>query len=142
MDNFIIANWDSVLLVALVVAGLIVMARAGYVKQVRHILFYLVSEAEAQFGGGTGTLKYAAVATWLFERLPAIAKMILTPKTIDELIEEAVEQMKIYLRANEKARLLIEPPDNIILQGIEDIDVEEIADKLKTHIERQPNNIV
>jgi hypothetical protein len=50
--------------------------------------------------------------------------------------------MKIYLRANEKARLLIEPPDNIILQGIEDIDVEEIADKLKTHIERQPNNIV
>ena len=48
------------------------------------------------------------MATWLFERLPAIAKMILTPKTIDELIEEAVEQMKIYLRVNEKARSLIE----------------------------------
>ncbi|WP_409229455.1 hypothetical protein [Gudongella sp. SC589] len=108
MNNFIMANWDSLLLVALVVAGLIVMARAGYIKQVRQILFYLVTEAEAQFGGGTGQLKYAAVATWLFERLPAIAKMILTPKTIDELIEEAVEQMKIYLRANEKARSLIE----------------------------------
>lgn len=108
MSDFIMLNWDSVLLVALVVAGLVLMVRSGYVKQARQILFYLVTEAEAQFGAGTGKLKYAAVATWLHDRLPAIARVILTTKQIDDLIEEAVEMMKIYLRVNERARSLIE----------------------------------
>ncbi len=107
MINFLTAYWDSLLFIAIVVIGLIVLVKKGYNYYAKQILFYLVTKAEAEFGGGTGQLKYAAVTTWLYEKLPAIAKFVLTPKTIDSLIEEAVQQMKKYLEANEKAKVLI-----------------------------------
>jgi hypothetical protein len=101
MINFLTTYWDSLLSIAIVVIGLIVLVKKGYSYYVKQILFYLVTKAETEFGGGTGQLKYAAVTTWLYEKLPAIAKFVLTPKTIDSLIEEAVEQMKKYLTSNE-----------------------------------------
>jgi len=108
MINFLTAYWDSILFIAIVVIGLMVLMKKGYSYYAKQILFYLVTKAEAEFGGGTGQLKYAAVTTWLYEKLPAIAKFILTPKTIDALIEEAVQQMKKYLTSNEQAKVLIE----------------------------------
>jgi hypothetical protein len=103
----LIANWDSVLLVIVFVVGMLVMLKMGYIKQVRHILFYLVTEAEATFGAGTGTLKYAAVTTWLYEKLPTVAKVVLTAAKVDELIEDAVTRMKVYLEENPHAQELI-----------------------------------
>lgn len=108
MLDFLAAYWDSVLFVILFIVALIVLVRKGYGYYAKQILFYLVTKAEAEFGGGTGQLKYAAVTTWLYEKLPVIAKFILTPKTIDNLIEEAVAQMKKYLESNEQAKVLIE----------------------------------
>lgn len=108
MINLLTAYWDSILFIAIVVIGLMVLVKKGYNYYAKQILFYLVTKAEAEFGGGTGQLKYAAVTTWLHEKLPAIAKFILTPKTIDALIEEAVQQMKKYLTSNEQAKVLIE----------------------------------
>lgn len=111
MYEFLIANWDSALVVLLFIVGMIILLKKGYVKQVSEILFYLVTEAEAQFGGGTGELKYAAVTAWLYERLPAIVKILFTVKQIDKLIEEAVQRMKDYLSENAKALELISPSD-------------------------------
>jgi len=108
MINLLTAYWDSILFIAIVVIGLMVLVKRGYSYYAKQILFYLVTKAEAEFGGGTGQLKYAAVTTWLYEKLPAIAKFILTTKTIDALIEEAVQQMKKYLTSNEQARVLVE----------------------------------
>ena len=107
MLNFLATYWDSILCIILFIVVLIALVRKGYGYYAKQILFYLVTKAEAEFGGGTGQLKYAAVTTWLYEKLPAIAKFILTPKTVDNLIEEAVAQMKKYLEANEKAKVLI-----------------------------------
>ena len=108
MLNFLVTYWDSVLVVVILIIGLIVLVKKGYSYYAKQILFYLVTKAEAEFGGGTGQLKYAAVTTWLYEKLPAIAKFILTPKTIDALIEEAVQQMKKYLTSNEQEQVLVE----------------------------------
>lgn len=108
MINFILANWDSVLVVILFILFLLVLIKKGATTQVNEILFYLVIEAEAQFGGGTGVLKYAAVTTWLYERLPSIVKILFTSKQIDLLIENAVIRMKKYLDTNDNARILIE----------------------------------
>lgn len=114
MFDFIIANWDSILVVILFVLFLLVLIRRGATKQVREILFYLVTEAEAQFGNGTGQLKYAAVVAWLYEKLPTIIKILFTEKQIDNLIEEAVTRMKNYLNANNSAKLLILPPNRAL----------------------------
>lgn len=115
MFEFIVANWDSVLIVILFILFLLVLVRKGAIKQVNEILFYLVTEAEKQFGGGTGQLKYAAVVAWLYERLPAIVRLILTTNQIDLLIENAVLRMKKYLDTNDNAKVLILPPDDALV---------------------------
>lgn len=108
MINFITAYWDSILLVVLVIAGCGVAIRVGYKKQVKQMLLYLVTKAEKEFGGGTGQIKFAAVVSWIYERLPAIARLFLTADTIGKLIETAVTKMKEYLAANNEAAKLVE----------------------------------
>jgi galactitol-specific phosphotransferase system IIC component len=100
--------WDSILLILAVIIAIIVMIRQGYIKQVKQGLLYLVTKAEQEFGSGTGELKYAAVADWIYEKLPAIARLFLSAETIDSLIELAVDEMKDYLSINNSAAKLIE----------------------------------
>lgn len=101
-------NIAVVLVMAALVLACVLLLRTKYKAQAAQILLYLVTQAETQFGGGTGQLKYAAVSAWLYERLPAIAQLILPVKVISSLIEEAVIKMKEYLEANEKAKALVE----------------------------------
>lgn len=96
-----------VLLVVAFAVVLFILYKKGYKNFVKQICFYLVCEAEAQFGGGTGTLKFAAVTSWLYERLPVVCKLLFTQKQIDAFIEEAVTKMKEWLKTNDKAQNLI-----------------------------------
>ena len=70
------------------------LVKRGEIKKVNEILFYLAIEAENTFGGGTGALKYAAVVARLYDRLPAVVRLLFTSKQIDLLIENAVIRMK------------------------------------------------
>lgn len=106
--NFITAHWSSILAVLLLIVILVLLVRKGYVKYAKKICFYLVCKAESQYSGGTGTLKYNAVTSWLYDKLPAICKFFFTEKQIDKLIEESVAQMKEWLSDNENAKNLIE----------------------------------
>ena len=103
MLNFLIANWDSVIFVVIVLVGIVVFAKIGYTQQIKDMLLYLVVQAEEKYKDGTGLVKYSAVATWLYEKLPSLAKLIFTSKQIEILIEEAVKRMKEYLQENPKA---------------------------------------
>lgn len=107
MINYLIANWDSVLLVVAFILFIIVLLQKGYRKQVNDILFYLVTKAERDFGKGTGELKYANVTTCVYSRLPLIARFVFTPKQLDRMIENAVTRLKEYLLLNEHVNKLI-----------------------------------
>lgn len=107
MISFIAQHWDSVLVVILFIVACIVLIRKGSTAYVKQMLFYLVTQAEAEYGSGTGELKYAAVTTWLYERIPAIVKFFFTAKQIDQLIEAAVDQMKEYLKKNVSAQAFV-----------------------------------
>lgn len=107
MINFLISNWNSVLFVLISIIVLIFLYRRGAKKKVYEILFYLVILAEEEFGSGTGQLKFAAVTTWIYDKLPAITKLLFTTKQIDNMIEEAVNKMKEYLESNSQAKILI-----------------------------------
>lgn len=98
MVDLLITHWDSVLVVIAFIALIIYLVKKGAQKKVNNMLFYLVTEAEAIFGSGTGELKYAAVVTSLYEILPSILKILLTEKQIDDMIEQAVQDMKEYLK--------------------------------------------
>lgn len=103
MINFIISNWYSILAVIIFVGGCIFLYQRGCKTQINKMLLFLVTEAEKKFGDGTGELKFSAVSTWLYEKLPPISKVFLTSKQIDAAIEDAVTRMKEYFEKNSKA---------------------------------------
>ena len=105
--QFLLTHYPSIIAVAVFLALLFLLFKKGAKSQVKEILFYLVTQAEKQFGEKTGQLKYACVVTWLFERLPAVCRFFLTEKEISALIESAVERMKEYLSSNEKAKDIV-----------------------------------
>ena len=118
---FLTANWDSVLVVVAFLAVVVVLIKRGETKILKQILFNLVTQAEKQFGSGTGSLKYAAVADWIYQRIPAVLKLLFTSSDIEKMIEAALEEAKKAWGANENLKGYIETPSvERLLVGIEE----------------------
>lgn len=118
---FLAANWDSVLVVVAFLAVVVVLIKRGETKILKQILFNLVTQAEKQFGSGTGSLKYAAVADWIYQRIPAVLKLLFTSSDIEKMIEAALEEAKKAWGANENLKGYIETPSvESLLAGIEE----------------------
>lgn len=108
--TFLAKNWDSVLVVVAFLALVVVLIKRGETKILKQILFNLVTQAEKQFGSGTGSLKYAAVADWIYQRIPAVLKLLFTSSDIEKMIEAALEEAKKAWGANENLKGYIETP--------------------------------
>lgn len=108
--NFLLANWDSVLIVVGFLAVVIVLVKRGETKILKQILFNLVTQAEKQFGTGTGELKFAAVADWIYQRIPAVLKLLFTEKDIAKMIEAVLEEAKKAWGNNGDIKSYIETP--------------------------------
>lgn len=105
--NFLLVNWDSILVVACSIVVVAVLIKRGETKILKNILFKLVTQAEKEFGSGTGALKYAAVSDWLYQRMPAILKFLFTEKDIDNMIEAVLTEAKKQWGANENVKQYI-----------------------------------
>ena len=97
MLGFLSEYWLLILVCAIFIAAVVILALKGYKKESRAIALSLVAAAEERYGGGTGEIKYSAVASALYGRLPAAARILLDEKTISSIIEEAVKKLKKYL---------------------------------------------
>ena len=119
--TFLAKNWDSVLVIVAFLALVVVLIKRGETKILKQILFNLVTQAEKQFGSGTGSLKYAAVADWIYQRIPAVLKLLFTEKDIANMIEAALEEAKKAWGANENLKGYIDTPSvESLLVGIEE----------------------
>lgn len=119
--TFLAENWDSVLVIVAFLALVVVLIKRGETKILKQILFNLVTQAEKQFGSGTGSLKYAAVADWIYQRIPAVLKLLFTSSDIEKMIEAALEEAKKAWGANENLKGYIETPSvESLLVGIEE----------------------
>ena len=119
--TFLAKNWDSVLVVVAFLALVVVLIKRGETKILKQILFNLVTQAEKQFGSGTGSLKYAAVADWIYQRIPAVLKLLFTSNDIEKMIEDVLEEAKKAWGANENLKGYIETPSvESLLVGIEE----------------------
>ncbi len=105
--NFLVANWDSVLVVAGFLVLCFVLVKRGQTKTLKTILFNLVTQAEREFGSGTGKLKFAAVSDWVYQRLPAVLKILFTQADIDRMIEAALVEAKKQWGANENLQEIV-----------------------------------
>ena len=114
-------NWDSVLVIVAFLAVVVVLIKRGETKILKQILFNLVTQAEKQFGSGTGSLKHAAVADWIYQRIPAVLKLLFTSSDIEKMIEAALEEAKKAWGANENLKGYIDTPSvESLLVGIEE----------------------
>lgn len=119
--TFLAKNWDSVLVVVAFLAVVVVLIKRGETKILKQILFNLVTQAEKQFGSGTGSLKYAAVADWIYQRIPAVLKLLFTSSDIEKMIEAALGEAKKAWGANENLKGYIDTPSvESLLVGIEE----------------------
>ena len=120
--QFLTANWDSVLVVIGFIVILVVLIKRGETKILKQILFNLVTQAEKQFGSGTGELKFAAVADWIYQRIPAILKILFTEKDIARMIEAVLEEAKKAWGTNKNIKTYIETPpvvESLLAFGID-----------------------
>ena len=134
---FLLANWDSVLVVLAFLALIAVLIKRGETAVLNRILFGLVTKAEKEFGGGTGKLKLAAVSDWIYQRIPAVLKLLFSEKDIERMIETALEEAKKAWGNNENIAAYIEPPAEIFVNASPE-EIEEIAAELKA----EPGTIV
>lgn len=100
MEMNLIVN-IAIVLVALI--SLIWMWKKGYRKQVREILLILVIQAEKAWGSGTGAIKFSEV----YNKLPTIVTLLFSKNDIEQMINDAVEQMKKYIESNSAVRSAI-----------------------------------
>lgn len=113
MVEFLNANLGNILFIAVIFIAIIVAIRMGYIKQVKQFLLAIVIDAESKFGDKTGKLKFAYVAEQIYKFLPSFARIFISADLIEELINEAVEEMKEYLADNTKANAIVKS-NNIV----------------------------
>ena len=92
--NFIIANWDFILLIIAAVAAVVYAIFKGNKSIVMRMLYSLVTEAEQAYGGGTGSLKLAAVIEVIYPKLPSVIKAFISDETLVRWVEEALTAAK------------------------------------------------
>lgn len=125
---FLAENWDSVLVVLAFLVLLAVLIKRGETKILNKILFNLVTQAEKKFGGGTGSLKLAAVSDWIYQRIPAVLKLLFTQKDIESMIEAALVEAKQAWGANENLQGYIDTPTVEKLFAGAEVQAVNIAD--------------
>ena len=110
--NFIIANWDFILLIVAAVAAVVFAVFKGNKSVVMKMLYALVTEAEKNLGGGTGSLKLATVIETIYPKLPTIIKAFVTDAMLEKWVEEALAAANTAWEKNAKIAEYIEKPPN------------------------------
>ena len=92
--NFIINYYDIIIAVVAIVAGIVFAIFKGNKGIVMKMLECLVTEAEKEYGSGTGVIKLTSVIEKIYPKLPAIIKTFITSETLVRWIEVALETAK------------------------------------------------
>lgn len=101
--TFLSENWGLLLLAAfaiIMVTVAIADAFRGNKSMIMHMLYALVTEAERQYGSGTGALKLAAVISQVYPKLPAIIKTFVSIEMLTGWVEDALAAAKAEWEKN------------------------------------------
>ncbi len=109
MDKLIIII--SAVVGALGVVLLWLLIRAGYIKEVKGVLLYFVTQAEKDFGGKTGKLKKSAVLVWIYEKMPKLIRLFISSEQFGSLIDTAADELTKYLASNTAAAAIVNGED-------------------------------
>ena len=126
---FVAKHWHDILVIILLIVSLIagvnqwvkkngpilkqmsVQERVAYITRLltnlAPIALVLVTDAEIEFGGGTGPLKRSYVIDELYKRIPDEYKKYITEENLDAVIKIALEQAEKLWEENEKVKRIV-----------------------------------
>lgn len=126
---FAARNWDNILAVLILVLSIYtgvtqwvkkngpilktmsVTERVAYVTRLLQnlvpIALVLVTDAEIEFGGGTGPLKRSYVIDELYKRIPDEYKKYITEENLDAIINKVLEEAEKLWVDNTKVKTLM-----------------------------------
>lgn len=107
--NFIFEHWDIITLVIAAVVCIVYAVFRGNKSVVMSMLFSLVTEAEKNFGTGTGALKLASVITQVYPKLPTIIKTFISAEILVKWVEKALVLAKQKWEENLSLQAYISP---------------------------------
>lgn len=128
--NFIVEHWDVITLAIAAAIAVITAIFKGNKSVIMSMLYSLVTDAEKNFGTGTGSLKLAAVISEIYPKLPAIIKTFITEKTLKNWVEEALERAKKSWSGNTniKAYIALNNTEEVAEETTEDVEVKVTAE--------------
>lgn len=94
MFQIFVENWDSILLVLIMIAVAVALIYKGKRGVVNQMIYKIVTELEREYGAGTGNLKLAAAVELLYPKLPLIVRLFSTSDGIVKMIEDGLESAK------------------------------------------------
>jgi hypothetical protein len=106
------ANWDSVAVVVLFLAVVLVLIARKQYDILDKIIFALVTEAERLYGDGTGAVKLAAVIDWVYPKIPAVIRLFITAGQLTKMIEKVLMEAKTKWESKPNLSAYIEKPPN------------------------------
>lgn len=106
--KWVLVNWDSVLLIALVVALIIYLIKSGQTKILKQIAVKFVTDAEGECGAGTGVIKLSEVVAKLYGYLPSVVRVLFTEKQLVKIAESVLEEAKKKWETNGNLATYIE----------------------------------
>lgn len=106
--KWLLVNWDSVLLIALVVALIIYLIKTGQTKILKQIAVKLVTDAEGECGSGTGIIKLSDVVAKLYTHLPSVIRILFTEKQLVGIAEAVLAEAKKKWETNDNLTTYIE----------------------------------
>ena len=125
--KWLLINWDSVLLVVLVIALIIYLIKTGQTKILKQIAIKLVTDAEGECGNGTGIIKLSDVVAKLYAYLPGVVKLLFTEKQLEDIAEAVLKEVKKKWESNNNLTTYIENKQQIT-QGFALLDVTEVPE--------------
>lgn len=94
-----------------ILKGMSVQERVAYIKRLltnlAPIALVLVTDAEIEFGGGTGQLKRSYVIDELYRRIPDEYKKYITEDNLDTIINKALDEAEKLWNDNPKVNRIV-----------------------------------
>lgn len=126
---FLARYWHDILVVILLIASIVVGVnkwirekgplfqkmsvheKIAYIKRIltnlAPIALVLVTDAEIEFGGGTGKLKRSYVIDELYKRIPDEFKKYITEDNLDVIINRALEEAEKLWSENQNIKKIV-----------------------------------
>lgn len=125
-------NVDLILYATGVILLVIIRAwrqRTAILEAIKSNLLMAVTNAEEEWGSGTGRYKLQSVYQWALDTFGTIVAEIITQEQLDRLVQKPLEEMRKQLQSNPAVAERVAPKNSVAAIGFEIDTTDEYDDE-------------